>query len=81
MSHFFLGRWWHWLVLVAIVGLLWLAGANRLHVTEFNTFILSLLVGTAVVVTGLLLSSTPGERLTRDELPEPEDPRDGRSEG
>ena len=32
MSRIFLGKWWHWGVLVGIVAALWLAGRERLHV-------------------------------------------------
>lgn len=72
MSHIFLGRWWHWLVVAVIAGLLWLAGAERLHVVEFNTFVLLLLGGVAVVITGFLLLIPHGEQVTRDPIPDPE---------
>ncbi len=68
MSRIFLGRWWHWGVLIASVGALWLAGENRLHVIHFNTFILSLLGVTAIVVAVLIARTRPGEQVTRDLL-------------
>ncbi len=68
MSRIFLGRWWHWGVLIASVGALWLAGENRLHVIHFNTFILSLLGVTAIVVAVLIARTRPGEQVTRDPL-------------
>ena len=68
MSRIFLGRWWHWGILVASVAALWLAGDKRMHVIHFNTFILSLLVVTAIVVAVLVARTRPGEQVTRDRL-------------
>lgn len=68
MSRIFLGRWWHWGILVASVAALWLAGEKRMHVIHFNTFILSLLVVTAIVVAFLIARTRPGEQVTRDRL-------------
>ena len=79
MSRIFLGRWWHWLALAVVAGLLWLAGAERLHVVEFNTFVLLLLGGVAVVLAGLLFATSPGEQVTRDPIPEPTEDDTGTS--
>lgn len=68
MSRIFLGRWWHWGILVAGVVALWFAGENRMHVIHFNAFILSLLVVTAVVIVFLIARTRPGEQVTRDRL-------------
>ena len=68
MNRIFLGRWWHWVILVASVVALWLAGEERMHVIHFNTFILSLLVGTAIVIALLVAKVRPGEQITRDPL-------------
>ncbi|NCF28665.1 MAG: hypothetical protein GWP69_14880 [Gammaproteobacteria bacterium] len=68
MSRIFLGRWWHWGILVASVVALWFAGEKRMHVIHFNTFILSLFVVTAVVVAFLIAKTRPGEQVTRDRL-------------
>jgi len=68
MGSIFLGKWWHWGILVVVCGLLWLAGDQRLHVIHFNTFVSCLIAGTAVVVIVLLAGTRPGERVTRDEL-------------
>ncbi len=77
MSRIFLGRWWHWGILIASVAALWLAGEKRMHVIHFNTFILSLLVVTAIVVAFLIAKTRPGEQVTRDRLESPRsiDPR------
>ena len=68
MNRIFLGRWWHWGILMASVVALWLAGENRMHVIHFNTFILSLLGVTAIVVAILISRTRPGEQVTRDPL-------------
>ena len=68
MSRIFLGRWWHWGILVASVAALWLAGEKRMHVIHFNTFVLSLLAVTAIVIAILVARTRPGEQVTRDRL-------------
>jgi hypothetical protein len=68
VSRIFLGRWWHWGILVASVVVLWFAGEKRMHVIHFNTFILSLLGVTAIVVAILIARTRPGEQVTRDRL-------------
>jgi Mn2+/Fe2+ NRAMP family transporter len=73
MTRIFLGKWWHWGLLVVVTVLLWLAGERRLHVVEFNTFVLALLVGVALVVVAVLARTKPGEQVTRDRLEPPEE--------
>lgn len=68
MNRIFLGKWWHWAILVASVAALWLAGGERLHVVHFNAFILSVLVVTALAVAFLIAGTRPGEQVTRDHL-------------
>lgn len=68
MSRIFLGKWWHWVVLIVCVGALWLAGEKRMHVIYFNSFVLSLLVATAVVVALVVVRMRPGEQVTREPL-------------
>ena len=62
----FLGKAWHWALLVIATGLLWYAGRQRLHVVEFNGFILAMLLGTAVMLLCILKFTRPGEQITRD---------------
>lgn len=73
MSNIFLGKWWHWALLIAGVVALWVAGEERMHVIHFNTFILMLLLVTAIVVAMLVAGIRPGERVTRDRLDSPAD--------
>jgi len=68
MNRIFLGKWWHWGILIASVAALWFAGEKRMHVIHFNTFILSLLVVTAIVIAVLVAKTRPGEQITRDPL-------------
>ena len=68
MSRIFLGRWWHWGILVASVVALWFAGEKRMHVIHFNAFILSMLVVTAILIALLIAKTRPGEQITRDPL-------------
>lgn len=68
MSRVFLGRWWHWIILLASVAALWFAGEKRMHVIHFNAFILSLFIATGIVVAFLIARTRPGEQVTRDRL-------------
>ncbi|MGI9372458.1 MAG: hypothetical protein ACR2OJ_08175 [Hyphomicrobiales bacterium] len=73
MREIFLGKPWHWAMLVVIIGLLWMAGVNKLHVIEFNSFIVALFLGTTAVILLILRTTKPGEQITRDELIEEDD--------
>lgn len=64
----FLGKPWHWALIAVATGLLWFCGSKRLHVIEFNTFVIAMLVGTALAVFAIIWFHRPGERITRDEL-------------
>jgi hypothetical protein len=72
MSRIFLGKPLHWAVLVGLVILGWVTGRARLHVIEFNTFIVGLLAVTVVALLAVLATSRRGEQVTRDPL-EPDD--------
>ena len=64
----FLGKAWHWLLLVLSSAVFWFCGTNRLHVIEFNVFVMALLAGTAFIVAIIVIFHKSGERITRDEL-------------
>ncbi len=68
MKEIFLGKWWHWLILVVVAGLFWMTGLMRMHVIHFNTFVALLLVGTLIIVLAVVLGTKPGEQVTRDKL-------------
>lgn len=74
MRDLFLGKPWHWLVLVLVAAVLWWAGDSRLHVTRFNLLITALLIGSFGLLYLLLRTTGAGETVTRDPLDE--DPAD-----
>ncbi len=73
IGQIFLGKAWHWALIFVTAGLLWFCGSQRLHVIEFNTFIIAMLVGTALSVTVVVWFHSPGEQVTRDKLVAHED--------
>ncbi len=73
MGQIFLGKAWHWLLIAVAAGLLWFCGSRRLHVIEFNVFIVAMLIGTAVAVLAVIWFHRPGEQVTRDVLIAPDD--------
>jgi len=68
MREIFLGKPWHWALLVVIGVAFWLAGEYKLHVIYFNRFLSVLLLGTLALVLVLVVTTRPGERVTRDEI-------------
>jgi hypothetical protein len=72
MGKLFLGKWWHWLMLVIAIVLFWQAGAQKIHVIHFNTFVLVLLAGTVAIVLLLVKGTRRGEQITREVLQESE---------
>ena len=68
IGRIFLGKPWHWVLLVVAAGLLWYCGSKRLHVIEFNLFILAMLIGTAASVLAIIWFHQEGEQVTRDAL-------------
>ena len=73
MKDIFLGRPVHWLLLIVLIALGWMAGRVHLQVTEFNTFTIALFLIALAAIIIVLLTSPPGARLTRDPLEESED--------
>lgn len=69
----FLGKPWHWALLMVAASLLWLCGSKRLHVIEFNLFIIVMLLGVTASLFALVFFHRDGERITRDPLV-PHDP-------
>lgn len=64
----FLGKAWHWVLLIAASVLFWYTGSKRMHVIEFNLFVILMLVGTAIAVFAVVWFHRPGEQVTRDVL-------------
>ncbi len=66
MNQVFLGKWWHWGILLIIVGLMWLAGQQKMHVIHFNLFVSALIIGTLVGVVWIVRGTDPQHQVTRD---------------
>ena len=73
MRGLFLGKPLHWALLIALIILGWTAGRIRLHVTDFNLFVLLLLALSVCLLAIVLLTTTPGEQVTRDPVPPAEE--------
>ena len=68
LSRLFLGKWWHWLLIITFVLLLWQAGEFKIHVIYFNWFLIALLAGTILGLLILIYGTPAGEQVTRDKL-------------
>jgi len=73
MRDLFLGKPWHWLLVVVCAALLAWAGAVKMHVIHFNAFVIALLAVTVGVIVLLIVTTKPGDRVTRDPLEDTED--------
>lgn len=68
MRDIFLGPLRFWAYWIAVIGALYLAGGEQLHVTSFAWF-LALLAGLAATgVLGVVFTASKGERITREPL-------------
>ncbi|MEM7268216.1 MAG: hypothetical protein AAF401_03070 [Pseudomonadota bacterium] len=72
MRRVFLGKPLHWLLACLLIGGGFLLGLRRLHVTDFNLFLIALIIAT-VVMLAIVLATSKGEGLTRDPIPTPQD--------
>jgi len=66
MKRIFLGPMLHWAIVAAIVGLGWYTGLGRTHVSQFNMFIVLLMILTVAVLLVILKTSPENRRVTRD---------------
>ncbi|WP_340107716.1 hypothetical protein [Pikeienuella sp. HZG-20] len=76
MRDIFLGKPAHWLIVAVLAGLGWGAGLARLHVTDFNLFVIGLTAVSAVALALVIWTSGADERVTRDPIEEDEDEDD-----
>lgn len=68
MRTFFIGPARHWLLYIAVIGVLWLMGTSQFHTSNFKLFLL-VLFGLAIsVVATVVLGYRKGERITREEI-------------
>lgn len=70
MKKIFLGPLQHWLILITVIGLGWLAGNARLHVTNFNLFLILLCIGTIAILFLVMFTTRSGEQVTREVIEE-----------
>ena len=72
MKSVFLGPVFHWLLLIALIAAGWVAGKYRVHVSEFNPFIIAMILATVAVLILVLRTSAPEKRVTRDPIANPD---------
>ena len=79
MSKVFLGPLLHWVIVISLIALGWISGKFRVHVSDFNPFIIVLIAIVVVTLVVVLATSRPGMRVTRDPVEEgaPNDPDAG----
>lgn len=73
MREIFLGKPWQWLLFVVVGGCFWITGHYHLHVSAFNTFVAITAALTVLLVFTVILDYRPGDRVTREDLPQPDD--------
>lgn len=73
MGSIFLGKARHWLLFLVVAICFWITGIYHLHVSEFNVFIGITISLSLVLVFAVILDYRPGDHVTREPLPEPDD--------
>ncbi|MCP5371740.1 MAG: hypothetical protein H6907_08415 [Hyphomicrobiales bacterium] len=73
MKDLFLGKPLHWLLLVALMIPFAVMGYLRVHVSQFNHFVLLMLGLAALVVVLVVVPHRHGERITREPLEDESD--------
>ena len=68
LQELFIGRGIYWALVVSVVILLALLGVNEYHVRNFVLFQFLVLGLAILVVTFIILTYRPGERITRESL-------------
>ncbi len=68
MKNIFLGPLLHWMIIIALVGLGWIGGIFRFHVTQFNPFMIVLIAIVVLTLLIVLMTSRPEQRVTRDPI-------------
>jgi len=70
MSAIFLGKARHWLLFVVVAVCFWVTGIYHLHVSQFNIFVGITMAMAVMLVFSVILGYRPGDRVTREDLPE-----------
>lgn len=72
MKEVFLGKPFHWLVVAVLIFGCWLAGRVRLHVTDFNLYVILLALGAVAALALVLRTTGADEQVTRDRIDDDE---------
>lgn len=72
MSRIFLGPPLHWLLIAALIAVGWYGGIGRTHVSQFNLFVILLIVLTVAVLVIVLKTSPEGKQVTREPIEDTE---------
>ncbi|WP_193171190.1 hypothetical protein [Nisaea nitritireducens] len=72
MSEIFLGKARHWLLFAVVAVCFFLTGIYHLHVSQFNIFVGITMAMAVLLVFSVILDYRPGDRVTREDLPEPD---------
>ncbi len=70
MKTLFLGKALHWAVVVAIIALLYLLGANQYHRVDYPAFLFAMLGIAAAAIVVMIATTRRGDRVTREPLDE-----------
>lgn len=73
IGNVFLGKAWHWLLLILASGILWWCGSQKLHVIEFNLFVAGVVLGTVLALALILNFHGSSEQVTREKIIASED--------
>ncbi|MEM8688107.1 MAG: hypothetical protein AAGF81_12295 [Pseudomonadota bacterium] len=68
MRDIFLGKLWHWALVVIVAALMAWAGSARAHVIHFNVFLIALVIGSLLIIFLILKTHRAGEQVTREPL-------------
>ena len=68
MADIFLGKPWHWGLLIAVSVVLALVGFQYLHTSDFNVFSAITLVVGVTMVCAVVLTYRPGDRIMREPI-------------
>ena len=70
MAEIFLGKPWHWALLIVLAIVLWIVGENHLHTSNFNPFT-AITFGLGVLsMVAIIATHRESDKVTRDPLEE-----------
>lgn len=72
MRRVFLGKPFHWLVLIIVAGAMWWMGDALLQTRNFNLFLAILFAVSVAAVAILRITTRPGDHVTREKFDDAE---------